>query len=130
MSRTDQTHQQPTQADPDAGFPAGVALRALNETQPLDWLTINRYLHQQGLHVDSHLVPRQFVGGLANLNFLLRVNDEWAVLRRPPSGPLPPGANDMRREHRICRGYHKALPWLRAAFICVKTPASPARLFN
>ncbi|MFV0934766.1 phosphotransferase family protein [Pseudomonas jessenii] len=101
MSRTDQTNSKPTPQSSEANFPAGVALRPLDETQLLDWRVIGSYLQQQGLHVDARLVPRQFAGGLANFNYLLRVNGEWAVLRRPPSGPLPPGANDMRREHRI-----------------------------
>ena len=101
MSFTDQTPSTPSLVSAEAGLPAGVALRPLEDTQALDWPVIGRYLQQHGLHVDQRLPPRQFVGGLANLNYLLRVNGEWTVLRRPPSGPLPPGANDMRREHRI-----------------------------
>nr|WP_245179968.1 phosphotransferase family protein [Cupriavidus sp. LEh25] len=46
-------------------------------------------------------MPRQFAGGLANLNYLIRLDGQPCVLRRPPPGPLPPGANDMAREHRV-----------------------------
>jgi aminoglycoside phosphotransferase (APT) family kinase protein len=51
--------------------------------------------------LDLRFQPRRFAGGLANLNFLVLINGTWAVLRRPPSGPLPPGAHDMEREHKI-----------------------------
>ena len=33
-----------------------------------------------------------------------------AVLRRPPDGPLPRGANDMVREHRILSDLWQELP--------------------
>lgn len=101
MSSTDSITLTPSSVTTDSDFPVGAVLRPLDDTQALDWLTIGHYLQQHGLHLDAHAAPRQFVGGLANLNYLLRVNGEWTVLRRPPSGPLPPGANDMRREHRI-----------------------------
>ena len=82
-------------------FPEGVAMKPESASHPLDWPTIERYLAQQNLRMDPETAPRQLSGGLANLNFLVRINQAWMVLRRPPGGPLPPGANDMQREHRI-----------------------------
>ncbi len=38
---------------------------------------------------------------MANLNYLINVDGEDAVLRRPPLGELAPGAHDMVREHRV-----------------------------
>jgi aminoglycoside phosphotransferase (APT) family kinase protein len=67
---------------------------------PQDWPAITHWLHQQGLELEPGSV-RQFASGLANLNFLLTVNGKRAVLRRPPSGPLPPGAYDLARQHRV-----------------------------
>jgi len=32
------------------------------------------------------------------------------VLRRPPLGPIPPGAHDMRREHRVLSALHRRFP--------------------
>jgi aminoglycoside phosphotransferase (APT) family kinase protein len=32
------------------------------------------------------------------------------VLRRPPLGPIPPGAHDMRREHRVLSLLHRRYP--------------------
>lgn len=44
----------------------------------------------------------QFGGGKANLTYLLTFPDESElVLRRPPLGPVAPGAHDMSREYRV-----------------------------
>lgn len=44
----------------------------------------------------------QFAGGKANLTYLLTFPDgSELVLRRPPLGPVAPGAHDMAREHRV-----------------------------
>src|SRR5256885_9467311 len=49
------------------------------------------------------LFRSQFGGGKANLTYLIQFGDQEFVLRRPPLGPIPPGAHDMRREHRVDR---------------------------
>lgn len=44
----------------------------------------------------------QFGGGKANLTYLLTFPDgSELVLRRPPLGPVAPGAHDMSREYRV-----------------------------
>lgn len=79
---------------PDEGFlPAA-------EAQPQNWAALARYLAERGAMFGA-ATPLQFAGGFGNLNYLVEFNGEPAVLRRPPPGPLPPGANDMAREHRI-----------------------------
>jgi len=90
--------------------PAGTRLRSVEAGYPLDWTRIADHLAEAGLHVDSTFTPRQFAGGLANLNYLLRVDGDWLVLRRPPPGELPPGAHDMVREHRILSRLWRTLP--------------------
>ncbi|MNZ42585.1 Phosphotransferase enzyme family protein [compost metagenome] len=92
-------------------WPSGAVLRNEADMRQLDWPRIATYLASHGLLLDPHVPPRQFVGGLANFNFLVRVNDTWMVLRRPPDGPLPPGANDMAREHRILSRLWEELPF-------------------
>ena len=93
----------------EIALPRSASLGEVDTTQ--DWQRIGRHLETEGLALDPRFAPRRFVGGLANLNFLLRLGTgEWAVLRRPPSGPLPPGANDMAREHRILQRLWRALP--------------------
>ncbi|MGU7778636.1 phosphotransferase family protein [Burkholderia sp. PU8-34] len=54
--------------------------------------------------------PRQFSGGLANLNYLIVVDGREYVLRRPPMGTLPPGAYDMGREFHILSALSGGFP--------------------
>jgi len=91
-------------------LPAHVALRPRHLQVALDVRAVAAELARAGLTLEGAVPPRQFAGGLANLNYLIRLDRGWAVLRRPPSGPLPPGANDMAREHRILSRLWKALP--------------------
>ncbi|WP_036714620.1 phosphotransferase [Paracoccus sp. J55] len=91
-------------------LPSGLALRPDHFQVPLDIRAVAAEMARGGLMLDTTVLPRQFAGGLANLNYLIRLQDGWAVLRRPPSGPLPPGANDMAREHRILSRLWEALP--------------------
>jgi aminoglycoside phosphotransferase (APT) family kinase protein len=80
----------------------------------LDAARLEPYLraHLQG--ADGPLSVRQFGGGKANLTYLLRFGDSRSgqefVLRRPPLGPIPPGAHDMRREHRVLSVLHRRYP--------------------
>ena len=63
------------------------------------------YLRARLAGVEGPLSVAQFHGGKANLTYLLRFGvgerSREFVLRRPPLGPIPPGAHDMRREHRV-----------------------------
>lgn len=76
----------------------------------LPWAKLNAHLTQIGLDFDMSLSPRRFSNGFGNLNFLIRMNGALAVLRRPPFGSIPPGANDMAREFRIISGLNRAFP--------------------
>ncbi|HEY0915410.1 MAG TPA: phosphotransferase family protein [Solimonas sp.] len=80
------------------------------EAVPQDWPRLASYLAGQGLQLDTAATPRQFAGGFANLNYLVLIDGREAVLRRPPMGPLPPGAYDMGREHRILSRLHEQFP--------------------
>ena len=53
---------------------------------------------------------KQFSGGHANLTYLISVNDEEYVLRRPPLGPIAPSSHDMKREHKVQRSLHSIFP--------------------
>ena len=70
------------------------------ENIPQDWASLARYLARHGT-VLGPARPQQFAGGYGNLNYLIEIDGKPAVLRRPPAGPLPSGANDMAREYRI-----------------------------
>src|SRR5258705_3243888 len=63
---------------------------------PQDWASLAHYLARRGLVLGLGR-PRQFAGGLGNLNYLIEIDSQPAVLRRPPAGPLPYSANAMAR---------------------------------
>lgn len=85
-------------------------LRSPEETIQLDWRRLSDYLARQGHRLDLSVPPRQFRGGLGNLNFLIDMDGRLRVLRRPPFGAVPIGANDMAREHRVLSRLWKAWP--------------------
>lgn len=76
-------------------------LRTLEESVPQGWPKLAAYLAGHGIALSLDPPPRQFSGGLANLNYLIMADGKEAVLRRPPLGILPPGAYDMGREFGI-----------------------------
>lgn len=66
-----------------------------------DWPAIADWLAANGWRLEAEPAPRQFAGGLANLNYLVHVAGRPAVFRRPPAGQLAHGASDMAREARV-----------------------------
>jgi aminoglycoside phosphotransferase (APT) family kinase protein len=91
---------------------APIDLRSSAETVPLDWPALRAHLARHGHRLEIEPPPRQFAGGLANLNYLIRFDGQLAVLRRPPMGELPAGAYDMAREFRILSRLPDALPFV------------------
>jgi aminoglycoside phosphotransferase (APT) family kinase protein len=85
-------------------------LRGWHDTVPQHWRQLATYLAEHGMQLDIDPAPRQFAGGFANLNYLVRIDGRDAVLRRPPPGPLPPGAYDMEREFRILSRLWREFP--------------------
>jgi aminoglycoside phosphotransferase (APT) family kinase protein len=80
----------------------------------LDTSRLEPYLRAHLAGAAGCLSVRQFGGGKANLTYLLRFGDRGCrnefvefVLRRPPLGPIPPGAHDMAREHRVLSVLHR-----------------------
>src|SRR6266852_3072879 len=94
----------------------------------LDTSRLEPYLRAHLESAQGPLAVRQFAGGKANLTYLLRFTPtlpspasggglgrgrfgaQEFVLRRPPLGPIPPGAHDMRREHRVLSVLHRRFP--------------------
>src|SRR3954471_7411875 len=76
----------------------------------LDTSRLEPYLRAHLAGAEGKLSVRQFGGGKANLTYLLRFGSNEFVLRRPPLGPIPPGAHDMRREHRVLSVLHRRYP--------------------
>jgi aminoglycoside phosphotransferase (APT) family kinase protein len=76
----------------------------------LDTARLEPYLRAHLPGAEAPLSVRQFAGGKANLTYLVRFGQNEFVLRRPPLGPIPPGAHDMRREHRVLSVLHRCYP--------------------
>ena len=91
-------------------FDAPGVFRPPGDVVAQDWPALAHRLAEDGHDLDPTVPPRQFAGGFGNMNYLLRLDGHWAVLRRPPLGPLPPGANDMGREYRVIAGLSPVLP--------------------
>ena len=84
-----------------------------------DWAHLETYFRDRGQAFEAEPAPRQFAGGLGNLNYLIRLDGEPTVLRRPPAGPLPKGGNDMAREYRVLSRLWRAFPLApRASLLC------------
>ena len=93
----------------------------------LDTARLEPYLHAHLEGAEGPLSVQQFGGGKANLTYLIRFGSNEFVLRRPPLGPIPPGAHDMRREHRVLSVLHRRYrPAPRSRFYA-RTKASSAR---
>jgi aminoglycoside phosphotransferase (APT) family kinase protein len=76
-------------------------LKSEGKSVPQDWPAVAQWAQAQGLNVSLDPHPRQFAGGVGNLNYLIEIDGRKAVLRRPPQGPRPAGANDMVREFAV-----------------------------
>src|SRR5438552_6635874 len=76
----------------------------------LDTARLEPYLRAHLEGAEGPLSVRQFNGGQANLTYLIRFGANESVLRRPPLGPIPPGAHDMRREHRVLSVLQRRYP--------------------
>src|SRR5205814_2883240 len=90
--------------------PAALEAAELIEQRPderLDTTRLEPYLRAHLEGAKGPLSVRQFGGGKANLTYLIKFGENEFVLRRPPLGPIPPGAHDMRREHRVLSVLHR-----------------------
>ncbi|HVN84476.1 MAG TPA: phosphotransferase family protein [Candidatus Binatia bacterium] len=87
-------------------------LIAIRDGEDFDHERLATYLRGKLPGTEAPLVIEQFAGGHANLTYLLRCGATEYVLRRPPVGPVAPGAHDMGREYRVlsklCRVYPPA----------------------
>ena len=81
-----------------------------------DWPRLAEHLETRGYRLSLDTAARQFSSGFANFNYLLEVDGAPCVLRRPPPGPLPPGAHDMVREYRVLSRLWREYPLAPRAF--------------
>ena len=79
----------------------------VREGEALNWSNLESYLKSQIPNLNGNLDVKQFLGGHANLTYLLNFGEQEFVLRRPPFGKIAPGAHDMKREFRVLSKLNK-----------------------
>lgn len=89
-----------------SAFGEAVAVRPGEE---LPWDRVAAYLRSQ-LGLRGDITVLQFPNGSANLTYLLEMDGERLVFRRPPFGEIAPGAHDMRREYRVLSRLWRVYP--------------------
>ena len=83
----------------------------------LDTTRLAPWLRERLAGAEGPVEVAQFGGGHANLTYLLRFGEAEYVLRRPPLGPVAPGAHDMRREYRVLSRLHRLFPLAPASYL-------------
>jgi len=83
-------------------------LRAIRKGEELNLAKLTAYLHQEGLIKDAsaHIAIQQFSNGYSNLTYLLELEGQEYVLRRPPTGAIKRG-HDMGREYKVLSNLSK-----------------------
>lgn len=71
-------------------------------------LQLKEYLMENGFPDCKEIEWEQFKGGFSNLTYLLKLNDQDVVLRRPPMGAKISKAHDMLREFKVIQSLEKA----------------------
>ncbi len=96
--------------------------RSRSDVDALPWERVASWVAAQGHSLSLPLEPLQFSGGLANCNYLVKLDGIDHVFRCAPPGPLPKGANDMAREHRILNRLWRRFPAApKATLYCADT---------
>lgn len=76
----------------------------------IDVERLEPYLREHLDGAEGPFTVRQFGGGHANLTYLLCFGEREFVMRRPPLGPVPAHAHDMRREHAVLSKLYRTFP--------------------
>lgn len=78
--------------------------------EEMDWAALEQWLRPRLPVGHAPMQVAQFPGGSANLTYLVTFGTDEYVVRRPPLGPVPPGAHDMRREYRVLARLNAVFP--------------------
>ena len=76
---------------------------AVNDNYTMTWFQLHNWLKSKGKDFTLNPLPQRFMSGMGNLNYKITLDGTPVVLRRPPLGPIPPGANDMNREYTLLK---------------------------
>ena len=84
---------------------------AVRVGENFDLAKVERYLRDHIENIgEGTLQVRQFPSGASNLTYLLQIGTWEGVLRRPPLGPVPPKAHDMKRECGLLQHINPVFP--------------------
>ncbi len=109
---------------------SGEDLIDVRPDERLDIMRLADYLEARVEGAEGTPTVRQFSGGHANLTYLLTYPGAEYVLRRPPRGPVAPGAHDMEREHGVLEKLWAAFPPApRSLFYCADDSVIGAPFF-
>ncbi|MBI4518137.1 MAG: phosphotransferase family protein [Deltaproteobacteria bacterium] len=95
---------------------------AIREGEDFDHARLAEYLKGRVPESERELEVVQFAGGHANLTYLLRYGEVEYVLRRPPLGPVAPGAHDMGREYRVLSVLYRGYRYAPRAYVYCEDP--------
>ncbi|MEM1435198.1 MAG: phosphotransferase family protein [Pseudomonadota bacterium] len=76
----------------------------VRDGEALDWRALESWLRAnlaEAVDLKQPMEVLQFPAGSANLTYLVHFGDVEFVVRRPPFGPVAPGAHDMGREFKV-----------------------------
>jgi aminoglycoside phosphotransferase (APT) family kinase protein len=101
-----------------------------NKVNDINWLTVEEYIRKEipGL-TDETLKVKPFSAGYSNLTYFISIGNWQAVLRRPPFGPIPPKAHDMKRECEILEKLNRVFPLAPKPYIFCEDPRVMDRHF-
>jgi len=103
--------------------------KSAGQSVPQDWAALARWLARSGAELGP-TPGRQFAGGFGNLNYLIEIDGKPAVLRRPPGGPLPLGANVWAANTISYLSSGTPILWPRERYSSALSPACSVRLFR
>lgn len=77
--------------------------KEIRKGEGLDSETLKAYLEDSLKHSWDNISVKQFRSGYSNLTYLVEMDDQEYVLRRPPFGSKAATAHDMKREFTILK---------------------------
>jgi aminoglycoside phosphotransferase (APT) family kinase protein len=104
-------------SDASATHAQSAELAPVRSDEQMDWINLEAHLLANLDGLEGPMEVLQFPGGHANLTYLIRFSERELVVRRPPLGPVAPGAHDMAREFKVLSKLWRYCPFAPRAFL-------------